>query len=486
MCMTAHLDPEFAREVLTEYAEDGIHAVGLPFGVNVVSLVRHARLAQARVLRRDRILAGLLALLAALVLLAVWCLSHHRASTAGLAALALPLVLLAALAAVHHQLWHSWRTALALGDGQQPAATLAPAADPQLEQRLALLKRANLVVYHDDVAAVNPFVGSGWRISEEVWSPINVGRPAKDAAGQPLTPIPFTAAEMHDQVARRVARASGLNDLSVRNRLYVRGHFVSHLASALPDPAQRPLPVVDSSYVKAGAANPTAGMETYLCLRAIGEGGRVVVSMHLRAQLSHPLFTWEVNAYVLPPLGLRFYRPDRLVAGPVRLRARALADAVRQTLPLRFGSAAALGRRSTARAGRARALERLRREIRKNYASFDYGTTNSLRERASSWFAMGFAERRDAATYFKLMVHAVLNSTEEFLTAHHIDTSDLNAQQQQIITTQTTIFNGAITQSVIGGTNNVQNNAANGPVAPPGGGSSSGQPAPPAAPPATP
>ncbi|WP_035847398.1 hypothetical protein [Kitasatospora azatica] len=484
LCATAHLDPWFTREVLAEYAEDGLQAVGLPVGVNVIALVRHARLSESRLLRRDRALAALLALLLALLATVVLSLSAGRTPVATGALAGVLAVFAAALVVVHRALWSAWQLALELGDGQQSALALAPPVDPALEQRLASLKRVNLVVYHESVAAQNPFVGSGWRISETVWTPINVGRPAKDAAGNPQTPIPFTAADLHGQVARRIAKASGLDGLSVRNRLYVKGHFVSQLPGALPDPTQRPLSVIDSDWVKAGAAQPTSGLETYLCLRAIGEGGKVVVSMHARAQLNHPLLTWEINAYVLPPLGTRFLRPNRLVAGPLRLRFRAAEDALRTTPGLLFGSARALLRRSLDTASGARALEKTRREIRKGYASYDYGTTNSLRERAASWTQMGFAERRDAATYFKLMVQAVLSSTQEFLEAHRIDTFDLDAQQQQIITTQTTIFNGNISQSVIGGANNVQNNQ--GPVAPPGGGSSSGQQSGAAAPAATP
>lgn len=478
MCRTAQLDPRFAREVLAEYAEDGIRAAGLPVGVNVVAVVRHARQAEDRLLRRDRTLAVLLAMLAVLVLLAVQSTADHRSVVAAIAATGVPLVLLAALAVVHRELWTSWRIARSLGDGADRAAGQAPPVEPELERRLELLKRANLVVYHEDVAGVNPFVGSGWRISEQVWTPINVGRPAKDTAGQPLTPVPFDAADIHDQVARRIAKASGLDGMSVRNRLYARGSFLGSLPEALPDPTQRPLVVVDSRLVKSGAAGPTSGLETYLCLRVIGEGGRVVVSMHLRAQLTPPFLTWEVNAYTLPPLGPRFDLPPRLVAGPVRLRFRALQDALRTTPRLLFGSMSALLRRSSGARRRARELEKLRREICKGYGVFDYGTTNSLRERAASWPRMEFAERRNASTYFKLMVQAVLDSTEQFLTSHHIDTADLTAQQQQIITTQTTIFNGAIHQSVIGGTGNVQHN----PVAPPGGGSSANQANPPGPP----
>ncbi|MFD7639135.1 hypothetical protein ACFV4P_00630 [Kitasatospora sp. NPDC059795] len=479
MCRTAQLDPRFAREVLAEYAEDGIRAVGLPVGVNVVAVVRHARQAEARVLRRDRVLAGLLAALLALLVLAGWSLANGQEAVAAVAAAAVPVVLLAALTAVYRELWTSWRIARELGDGAGKAAGQAPPVEPELEQRLELLKRANLVVYHEDVAGVNPFVGSGWRIYEQVWEPINIARPAKDPAGNPLKPVAFDAADIHDQVARWIIKDSGLDGISVRNRLYARGTFLENLPWALPDPTGRPLTVVDSQWVKAGAAGPTTGLETYLCLRLIGDGGRVAVSMHLRAQLTRTSLTWNVNAYVLPPLGPRFDLPDRQVAGPVRLRMRALEDALHATPRLLFGSVGALLGRVADAAARARRLEKTRREIRKNYGTIDYGTTNSLRERASYWPRVEFSERRDSATYFKLMVQAVLDATEHFLAVHHVDTVDLTArQQQQIFTHQTTIFNGAIQNAFVGGAGNVQNNY----VAPPGGGSSAGGTNPPGAP----
>ncbi|WP_329561458.1 hypothetical protein [Kitasatospora sp. NBC_01266] len=475
MCATAHLDPRLAREVLADYAEDGMEALGPPVGINLIALVRHSRLVESRVHSQDRVLAWLLTALLALVTLAVAQVADRRPIVASLALGAVLLILVAAFAVVYRALWASWSIVLALSTQDDSALTLAPPVAAEVEQHLASFKRLNMVVYHHSVEKVNPFVGSGWRISESVWNPLNIGRPAKDANGAALVPLPFDAADLHQHVAKQISKATGLESLTARNRLYVRGFFVSHIPDALPDPTKRPAAVIPSDWVKAGAARPTKGMETYLCLRVIGEGGHVVVSMHLRAQLHHPTLTWEVNSYVLPPLGDRFGLPQRLLAGPVRLRLRAAHDALRQTRPLLFGSPGRLLGRASTRARTARALEKQRREIRKGYATFDFGATNSLRERAASWEKMGFAERRDSATFVKLLTQAVLVSTRDFLTAHHIDTTDLDDQQQQIIQQQTTIFNGSIGNAVIGGTGNTQNNQQ-GPVAPPGGGSSSGQP----------
>jgi len=119
-------------------------------------------------------------------------------------------------------------------------------------------------------------------------------------------------------------------------------------------------------------------------------------------------------------------------------------------------------------------IDRARREIRRGYLGHDYGSTNSLRERAAHWNEMGYSERRDAQKYFKLMVQGILNCTAEFLETRNIDTSDLTHQQQQIVSLQTYTFNGAIGQVQAG--NYGQMNVAQGgqPQAPPGGGAGAG------------
>lgn len=57
LCATVHLDEVLARAVWAEYVEDGLQAVALPQGINLVALVRHTQQAIARWRHRDQALA---------------------------------------------------------------------------------------------------------------------------------------------------------------------------------------------------------------------------------------------------------------------------------------------------------------------------------------------------------------------------------------------------------------------------------------------
>lgn len=475
MCATAHVDAEFAREVLEEYTVDRVQSVGLPFGVNLVALVRHALLSARRRDVRDRLLLSLQGLFLLLVLVAAGALEQGQPGAAGVLGAAALAVLPVGTAVVFRAEWAVRRAVLDLKDSGTSAQRLAPAADPALEQDLKSLRSANMVVYGVEAESQNPFVGSGWRITESVWSPFDVSKPAQAPGGGTLTPLPFTAADLHHHLAKAMPGATGLSGLRSRNRLYVRGpNLVSLGADALPDPTRRPLASIPSSLVKSGAVHSGAGMETYLCLWASCDGGRVLVSMHLKALLHPPMLSWEVAAYVLPPLGPRFRLPAAYAGSESRLRWGALYAAVRLTGRGVFGAASRLLRRRSRAAYLARRAERARREILKGYRGHDYGSVNSLRERAAHWDEMGYSERRDAQKNFKLMVQGVLTCTAEFLESRNIDTADLTHQQQQIVSLQTYTFNGAIGQVQAGNQNQLNVNQGGQPQAPPGGGTGAG------------
>lgn len=477
MCATAHLDADFAREVLEEYTSDRIQSVGLPFGVNLVALVRHARLSAERRDQRDHHLLLLQGLLLLLVLAMIGTLGQQQASVSEFLFVSALAVFPFGTAIVFRTEWAIRRSVLDLKDGAASPQQLAPAADPALESELKSLRSANMVVYGLEAEAQNPFVGSGWRITESVWSPFDISKPAQSPGGGALAPVPFTAADLHHHLAKAMSRATGLSELRSRNRLYVRGPNVASLgADALPDPTRKPLASIPSRYVKSGASQSGGGMETYLCLWVSGDGGRVLVSMHLKALLHRPMLSWEVAAYVLPPLGPRFKLPAEFAASESRLRWHAALASLRLTGRGVLGAAARLLRRRSRAAERARTVDRARREILRGYRGHDYGSTNSLRERAAHWDEMGYSERRDAQKCFKLMVQGVLTCTAEFLESRNVDTTDLTHQQQQIVSLQTYTFNGAIGQVQAGnhGQLNVHQGAQ--PQAPPGGGVGAGAP----------
>jgi hypothetical protein len=445
LCATVHLDYGFARHVLEQLAEDGLEAVGLPFGVNVVALVRHARLAARRRERRDALLTGLVLAQCGGLVLAVWAAADGRPGAALVGLGALLAALPAGWAAVFHTARRARAAALALGRGDDPAADLAPPVEADLEHSLYQLKRANFMPYHASENRDRPFVGSGWLIQKSVWPPIDVGRPAQDAQGTPKTIIPFDASDLHHYLAVKMPGIVGLDRLKARNRLYGPGLHVSYLGKdVLPDPAHRPLAVVPTQLVKTAAVRPQARMETYLCLRHAAEGGFVIVTMHLRAHLLGSRLDWEVAAYVLPPLGERFHVVDRLPEGAFRLWWHTVRAAGRGFRRAFYGAPGRGWTRSGERAGRARQLARIRRDIDRGRIVYDYGAHSSLREDVADWDRMGYVETRDAEQFFQRLQQGVLLATEKFLEEHQVDTSDFQQTQKQIINTQTYNISGPV------------------------------------------
>nr|WSW62519.1 hypothetical protein OG513_30245 [Streptomyces sp. NBC_00998] len=466
LCAGAHLDEDFARDVDVELTADGLRATGLSLGIDLVALARHGRAAVRRIDVRDRRLAWICAVgvWAALPLLLYavattrWVLAYAAAA----------LVLLAYGSAwwlVHQAESRSRTAALAVEHGADRPADLAPAVEPEVEQRLLETKRANVVPYTAGAERTNPFVGSGSKLKEMVWQPIDVSRPADDPAGNggKLPIKPFDAVDLHTYVAREMENIAGLKGLQVRNRLYVMGTNVPYVGpELLPDRLRRPRAQIPKQLVQAGLMQSGAGMRTYLSLVRAGEGGRAIVSMHLRARLHHPSLTWEVSAYGIPPLQARFDRVNRLPLEGLERWWSLVSFATSRTGTALLKASSRRMQRASEQRRRARSLEKVRREIDKRHALYDYGAVDSIRERVADWKQLGFSERTDSQDFLQRLQQGVLIATERFLKDHNIDTSSYD-QAQQVINTHTYTFQGSVQAGVIGDNGTV--NHHNGPNA---------------------
>ncbi len=470
LCAGAHLDEGFARDVDVELTEDRLRATGLSLGIDLVALARHGRAAVRRIDVRDRRLAwicgvGVWAAVPVLLYAVVGGLWGLAYAAAGLVVLAYA----SAWWLVHQAESRARTAALTVEHGTERPAGLAPAVEPEVEQRLLEQKRANVVPYTASAERTNPFVGSGSKLKEMVWQPIDVSRPADDPAGNGAKlPIkPFDAVDLHTYVAREMEHIAGLKGLQVRNRLYVIGNHVPYVgAELLPDRLKRPLAQIPKQLVQAGLMQSGAGMRTYLSLVRAGEGGRAIVSMHLRARLHHPSLTWEVSAYGIPPLQDRFDRVNRLPVDGFERWWSLVAHATRTAGPTLLGAASRINRRSSARRRRARALEKVRREIDKRHMLYDYGAVDSIRERVADWDQLGYTERTDSQDFLQRLQQGVLIATERFLKDHNVDTSSYD-QAQQVINTHTYTFQGSVQAGVIGDNGTVNHHG--GPGASPGG-----------------
>ncbi|MEU2790839.1 hypothetical protein [Streptomyces sp. NPDC007100] len=477
LCAAVHLDDCFARQVCEEFVEDRMKAHGLSLGINLVAVVRHARVAAERMDVRDRQLAWLFAALCAGVVLLVYGLFSGGPVVATSGCFAVLAVPGAAWWLVYRAEAQARAAALDVFDSAEDPEKLAPPLASEVETRLRELrqKRTNFVPYAAGAERTTPFVGSGKKIKEAVWQPIDVSRPADSPTGGKLTIEPFDAVALHTYVANEMANIAGLEGLRAKNRLYVLGTHVWHLGpEALPDPLGRPRAQVPKQLVQAGLAQPGAGMRTYLSLERVGEGGRVVVSMHLRARLHHPSLTWEVAAYAIPPVHRRYARVDYLPRDGFQQWWSLMKCATGQAWPALRGAIGRNHRRGSAANRRARQMENVRKEISKRHAVYDYGADGSLRDQVSDWDEMGHSDRTDSQDFLHRLQQGVLIATERFLKDHNVDTSSFD-QAQQVINTQTYNFSGDITGASNFG-NNGQITIGQGQQQGGAGGSAGGQP----------
>ncbi|MFI6621599.1 hypothetical protein [Streptomyces sp. NPDC050528] len=446
LCASVHLDEEFAREVDEELTGDRFNALGLTLGINLVALARHARVAVLRRAALDRQLAWLGAAFGASLLVALWGLANGLGSVALVGLYGPVIVLGASWWLVHHAEAQAREAAQEVFRNPDKVEELAPPVDAAAEAWLQehANKRANVLPYADAAALTNPFVGSGRKIKEVVWQPIDVSKPADAPQGGKLTIRPFDAVELHTYVAKEMEALSGLDGLRTKNRLYVLGSNAFMLPELLPDRTARPLPKIPSQLVQAGVQSPGAGMRTHLCLERVGDGGRIIVSMYLRAILSGPSLTWEVAAYAIPPLSGRFHLVDRLPVTPSKRWWSLFRYANARTWPELRGAVGRLRALRRARRNREKFMAERRREIQDHHVIQDVGATDSLRERIGDWAEAGYAERIDSQDFLFRLQGGVLVATEKFLKAHHVDTSSFDKAQANI-STQTYNISGDIT-----------------------------------------
>ncbi|MFF3094800.1 hypothetical protein [Streptomyces cyaneofuscatus] len=445
LCSSVHLDDAFARYAHQELSGDRLTALGLPLGVNLLALARHASRATGRTDLRDRRLAWLCAVWWLAVLSVIGGLVSGAPGLAEAAVAVLLLVLGCAWWLMHRAEAQARADALAVRDFAARPQDLAPEVADEAERRLRGLRRPNMVPYTQSAERQNPFVGSGDKIKETVWQPIDISRPADAPGGGKATLVPFDAVDLHTYLARELGNLAGLEGLRAQNRLYVLGPRVLYLGDGvLPDRLRPPNSEIPPPLVKAGLLKPGAGMRTYLSLERVGEGGRVIVSMHLRARLQHPSLSWEVAAYCIPPLHARYHGADYLPRDEFGRWWSLVRFATSHTWSGLTGAPGRVGRRNAEHKRRARELEKARKEITRKHALYDYGTTDSVRERVASWDQLGHSERTDSQDFLHRLQQGVLIATERFLKDHNVDTSSFD-QAQQVINTQTYNISGDIT-----------------------------------------
>ncbi|MDV5143731.1 hypothetical protein R1T08_05430 [Streptomyces sp. SBC-4] len=466
MCGYAYLNTTFTNAVLQDLVSERLRAHGLPLGIDLVALVRHARVARRLQAIRDALLtACLLVVLFALVaaLSALIGPEEDPGERLGACGRLAAYGLLGATLVTFVATAVCRREARRVHRGKGAPREGAPAVGSRIEEELDERDETNVVPYGTSGEKELPFVGSGVKIGETVWPGIAVGRPAQDNQGADLTMTPFSAADLHTRLIERLADTSGVEELRARNRLYVQGHQAHDLgAELLPDPLRRPRTHIDPALVEAGIAEKDRVMRTYLALDVVGAGGAYVVTMFVRARLSRSLLSWEVSAYVLPPLHTVFHMVSHLPRGWLEEVWKLFAITLSGLWKLLSRAPARLFRRGTQGARNVCRLWWDRRRITHRKGHFDYGTVGSVRAWAADLDRLDYLQRMDVLDTFQRLQQGVLLATEQFLKDHNVDTSDFE-RARTLITHYSYTFKGAVVgQNIFG---NSGTNIATGTVA---------------------
>ncbi|MEU4162652.1 hypothetical protein [Actinoplanes sp. NPDC026670] len=312
-----------------------------------------------------------------------------------------------------------------------PAQAPEPASD-RIRRRIADIAardRGNVTLY----SGYDPFPGFGVRQNE--WS--FVADISKPAHGEKIRR--FSVAEVHDHVA---AAVSGLDlpGVTVDDRLFVAGSDLlddsmpAVASELLPDPLQAPRQQADRSTIRQQWDHPHDQARPYLALRVTGWGGELVMTMFVRfVQYRNEQLYTEADYRLLGPMRADYHSVDDLREHPSlrqvsRIVTAALPAAIIRQLRAPFVVLAEILGPLTLNSER----RRIRREITEE-RTFNYGAPIAPREMAMDDGYHRHFQRADKDQYLRIIERKVLDSLEQFLAAHGIDSSDVRERQSMII-----------------------------------------------------
>jgi hypothetical protein len=282
LCSYAHLSPDFASYVLSEFVEPSLDALGPSFGIDLVALVQHATMARRRIVRLRVLLAGDLGLLVLSLLVVIAITGTTGTAAAVLAAAGTSGLLIGVVfpfSAVLITLFQVHDCVQRINAGTVSPRDCAPPLSAALAQRLDAQMAANVVVFEGG----NPFVGCGLSLGS--WKlRVDTTKAAKDSTGNPRQLHPVSAMELHKELTKTV-RQAGIVDLRVHNRLFVGGTAASKVPGLLPDQYGRPAAQVSPAALRLGIEKPRPDARTYMCVEKISWNGELVVSLFVRAAM---------------------------------------------------------------------------------------------------------------------------------------------------------------------------------------------------------
>jgi hypothetical protein len=416
MCTAAYLDHAFAQDVVDEIIHERHRAIAIPTGVDIATVAKHCLAACRQKIVRD----GLLTL--DVILSIVLFLTKHS-----ILWLALGYLVACAIA-----LWDTWSaTYLVVVKRLNPrdfAAHQAPSpVDPQLVRRIEELardQRGNLTVY----SGFMPFSGAGLKLDDDWSFLIDLNKGQGDVFGERSTPSELSVAELYAEVASALG-ALGMENLEIRDRLFVSGSDVRNDTDLLSNPQGPPRAWVELDVLKKYMLAPTHQIRHYRCIEIVDWRGELVLSLFLRFAISNGRLFCELNKFVLVPLKEELHRLDHM-GGGIQLR-----DVVKM-----IGRSATAAPGLSIRApkvffrplGRSMEAASTDRQVARD-PFYDYGAPVTALDRVRSTRYRRYFQRLDKEMYDKFLERSVFDSLVTVLDRHGIDTAELVERSTTII-----------------------------------------------------
>ncbi len=310
-------------------------------------------------------------------------------------------------------------------------ADLAPLAPPWIERRLCDLENANLLTYDHARRVTDTMVGAGQEFYEWHVTVDTQQRPPDFVPDKTRpTPTPIEPIGLHESLKNAVARVPGS---TCEYRVYADGQGLYHRTKALLEarfgPPKTSLPVGE---VHRWLERPGRLTRTYLCLQASSPEGELVVTTFVRGSIADDYLHLRVRIFVLPPVALAAQALSALPMTQFHSVALPVFRAIRATPALVLMSPRSLMSTAMSPLGRWRQRWLHRRRVRRDLL-YDLGAVESLRERLAVGEHMHSNAWDDALRTSSVVQVELFRALVEYLDTRGIETSGLREEAKMII-----------------------------------------------------
>jgi hypothetical protein len=282
----------------------------------------------------------------------------------------------------------------------------------------------NLLVY----GGFSPFVGAG--IDLGGWSfAIDASKPKGHA--DEITP--FDISELYG-VLEDGCKTLLLPGLIVKDFLFVHGSAIRYDKSILPDPFVRPVQSLAPDIVHHYIINSDFRIRHYKWFTIHDWGNELVFSLFLRFSMRGSNLFVDVSRFLLTPLADEYHQIDTLASNKRQEVAKLLLTCLVAGPLASLGALIILLVHAQDWLSKNLGLgeQSIRRTI-ENDPLYNYGAFSSLRQAMSSARYLNYFQKLDQEMYVKVLDRQILDTIVAFLDDHHVDTSELKAQQTTIL-----------------------------------------------------